>query len=184
VTGFFERIRARFSKKAPEILQQPALSSDGLDFTTGVCASYYREQREYFIRKKEHMTSDTWKSGYLSSEPCDSFMLTRYNIEPGQVVKISSRDFDDQWCGGPQFAPQHCIYVGTSDLWLLQQSQVISDFRVVFADTPLDTYRPSAPTFVNWPIFNCSAHSLELMVENRGKEIGHFVARLAGSFRA
>lgn len=120
-------------------------------------------------------------NNFYPSEPRDSFMLTRYNIEPGQVVKISSKDFGDQWCGGPVFSPAHLIFVGSPDLWLLQASQV-STVRIVFADTPLDTYRPPAPTMVNWSSIDVCAPTLELEVENRGKGVGSFVARLAGRF--
>ncbi len=50
-------------------------------------------------------------------------------------------------------------------------------------DTPCDTYRPTCPTFVDWPVFALMGNQrLEITVENRGKEIGHFISRMAGSY--
>lgn len=123
-------------------------------------------------------------ASYYRDVPRDSFMLTRFNIEPGQTVKICTDDVElrDQWRVGPIFATKHCIYVGSPDLWMLSSGTQCNSIQLTAKDVPMDTYRLPAPTFVNWPTFSCLGFPLQLAVENRGKVLGHFVARLAGEF--
>lgn len=121
-------------------------------------------------------------AAYYDNIPHDSLILTRFGIAPGETVKISANDaeFGGQWHGG-YFMPRHFIYVGSSDIWLLYGSEV-RQTPVVEADTPLDTYRPPAPSFVNWPPFDMWDKALNLALTNRGDTVGHFVARVAGQF--
>ncbi len=119
---------------------------------------------------------------YYPTMPRDSLMLVRLNIEPGETVTVSSGDLPE-WYGGPYFMPKHFIYVGHGDLWLLRSSRVKAA-SMIEADQPCETYRLPAPTFVNWPVFGVLAGwGLELQVMNRGEEIGHLIARLAGEFQ-
>ena len=121
-------------------------------------------------------------AAYYRAVPRDSLIITRYDIEPGQTVEVSSSDsrVKDQWIfAGPVFTPHHCIYVGTSDMWLLEGSQA-AQIPLVQKDTPLDTYRPPAPTFVNWPSFDIWNRAIEFKLQNRSDKMGHFVVRLAG----
>lgn len=124
-------------------------------------------------------------AAYYDSMPRDSFMLLRYNIEPGQKVEISSWDDEhqNQWWGGPYFEPKHFIYIGTSNLWLVASDSRVNAQSLFPTDLPADSFRIPGPTFINWPTFGCfKSQSLFVGIENRGKEMGHFVARLAGKY--
>ena len=115
--------------------------------------------------------------------PNDSFMLTRMNIEPGETVEIHA-DKSEEWAYGARFAPAHFVYAGSKDLWMLGDGKSrVDSIGVIQKDTPCDTYRPTCPTWVNWPMFSCiGVNRLILVVENRGKEIGHFISRMAGNY--
>ena len=115
--------------------------------------------------------------------PDNSFMLVRMNIEPGQVVELDASR-GDQWAYGAYFRPSHFIYVGSPDLWILKKSRV-DGAEFIISDTPCDTYKPTCPTWVDWPPFSClHLPRLFLFIENRGKEVGHFISRFAGNFVA
>ncbi len=113
---------------------------------------------------------------------CDSFMLIRMNIEPGQVVDFTSTQMSDEWHSGTYFTATNFIYVGTPSLWVLKNSS-ISGYPLWNKDIPCDTFRPGCPTSVNWSTFSIlNAHEIKMYIENRGKEIGHLIARLAGAY--
>lgn len=118
-----------------------------------------------------------------SPVPNNSFMLTRMNIEPGETVEIHA-DKSEEWAYGAHFLPKHFVYVGSKDLWMLGDGKSrIDGTRLIHKDTPCDTYRPTCPTWVDWPVFSCvNNHRLIVVVENRGKEIGHFISRMAGNY--
>lgn len=125
--------------------------------------------------------------------PTDSFILTKFGIEPGEEVRISTEEFSDQWHCGPRFVPLHFIYIGSPDLWLLgkgrcyvgrseQEDGTGKGAWLFSAHLPCDSFRPPAPTFASWPVFDCIGNHLVLMVANRGSNRANFVARLGGRF--
>ena len=115
--------------------------------------------------------------------PNNSFMLTLMSIEPGETVEIHAVH-SEEWAYGAYFTPAHFVYVGSNDLWMLGDGKSqIGGTRVILKDTPCDTYRPTCPTWVDWPVFSClGPNHLILTVENRGKEVGHFISRMAGNY--
>jgi len=125
-------------------------------------------------------------------KPEASLILIHKGIEPGQTVRISSRDISEQFTEGT-FQPQHFIFVGSKDLWILGQGQSYignteredgtgEGMWLQRGDIPCDSFRPPAPTFINWGVFDCISNHLVLRVNNRGKDMADFVARLAGCY--
>jgi hypothetical protein len=110
-------------------------------------------------------------------------MLIQMNIRPGETVEIHA-DKSEEWAYGAFFLPKHFVYVGSKDLWMLGDGKSqVNGIWVCKKDTPCDTYRPTCPTWVDWPAFSyVDRNRLVLVVENRGKEIGHFISRMAGNY--
>lgn len=109
-----------------------------------------------------------------------SFVMTRYNIEPGQKVEIHGKECD--WAFSAYFSATNFVYVGSAGLWVLRRSNVCSQ-TLFGTDIPCESFTPGCPTSIAWPIFGCFDNvDLLLEIENRGKEVGHFVARLAGKY--
>lgn len=122
-------------------------------------------------------------AAHYPERPAHSLMLVHLDIPPGGIVRVATADnaIQAQWTGGPYFMPAHLIYVGSPDLWLRADSQV-AGCLIEGAPLALESFRPPAPTFVDWPVIGILAHHLELFIENRGDAQGHFIARLAGMF--
>ena len=130
---------------------------------------------------------DAFVSGPIPPSPVtpnNSFMLTKLNIEPGEAVEIRADEKHEEWAYGAHFYPAHFVYVGSKDLWMLGGGKTrVGSASLVQTDTPCDTYRPTCPTFVDWPMFGLiGSQRLVITVENRGKEVGHFISRMAGSY--
>ena len=117
--------------------------------------------------------------------PNNSFMLTHINIEPGEVVEIRAAEKNEEWAYGSHFLPAHFVYVGSRDLWMLGGGKTqVAGRSLIQTDTPCDTYRPTCPTFVDWPAFGCiGSQKLLITVENRGEKTGHFISRMAGTYQ-
>ena len=115
--------------------------------------------------------------------PTDSFMLFRTGIEPGETIHLDTREMDE-WAFGPHFLARYFIFVGSPNLWLLKSSACNGYMLTQASDLPCDTFRPGCPTWVNWKAFSCSGfHATMIMdIENRGKEKGDFIARMAGEY--
>lgn len=111
-----------------------------------------------------------------------SLVIKRFNIEPGQKVNIRSRDLG--WHIEPMFDACDLVYVGSRDIWILKESYAGGQPLFPGADIPCETFSPGCPTKISWPVFGCmgSSMDLDLLIENRGTEVGHFVARLAGNY--
>jgi len=125
-------------------------------------------------------------------KPEASLILVHKGIEPDQTVKISSRDISEQFTDNT-FQPKHFIFVGSKDLWILgkgksyigqkeREDEIGEGVWLQNADIPCDSFRPPAPTFVNWCVFDCISNHLVLRIKNCGKEMADFVARVAGYY--
>jgi len=109
-------------------------------------------------------------------------MLKRHNIEPGQAVEYSAKK-DGNWRLGAYFSASNFVYVGSSSLWIIDGISSVNGQPLFGDDVPCDSFRPGCPTTIAWPMFGCVGHAdLFLKIENRGTEVGHFIARLAGRF--
>lgn len=119
---------------------------------------------------------------YQPSRAWHSVSLSRFGIEPGQTVTLTSRDVKE-WIGGPWFSPMDFIFVGSCDLWVTKNSNA-GGALLFGADMPCDSFRPGCPSAIDWPVFSSGGASSELKmdVENRGDKVGNFISRIAGNF--
>lgn len=142
----------------------------------------YGDHRRYPGGRYPTMLQPLMRGPREPEPPADSFMVFHTGIEPGEKVFLDTQDMDE-WVFGPHFAPKYFVYVGSPNLWLLKASHC-NGTTLSASDLPCETYRPGCPTWVNWPTFSCAGFSLPmiLVIENRGKEKGDFIARMAGEF--
>jgi len=136
----------------------------------------------YFKKSRPGYCGPLQTAPYLPDKPWNSIVLSHFNVEPGQVVSLTSKDVKE-WIGGPWFNPTDFIFVGSPDLWIVKNSNA-GGMLLFGADMPCDSFRPGCPSAIAWPIFSSSGSSSELKmdVENRGDKVGHFISRIAGNF--
>lgn len=124
---------------------------------------------------------DPWKPP-PPARGSQSLVFKRMNIEPGQPVKMTSKDAS--WVLGNTFSPSGLVYVGSPDFWILERSYA-GGIALFGAEIPCDSFRPGCPSGIDWPILQCfvgASGEIDMNVENRGDKVGHFIIRLAGNF--
>lgn len=107
-------------------------------------------------------------------------IIIRYNIEPRQIVTISSgSDITVSYRGVSRcFYAEKMVYVGSKDLWITTFS--MSGMEMLAVPTPCDSYAAGCPHEVGFMIDLYNMNELDIRIENRGESTGNFIMRING----